>query len=154
MKQSKRYERTRFSEEVLREAIEVFRAKTNRGKPSSTETMSVEIGDSTWDHDSSEEFLADYRKANGTATYRESNGSAGGSLVIYAFRDHALVEVCSPERGNIEAVFEIFERHAACSRLQVPKPDRPTIFNERGLELTVFYAWQNDTPTGLNRFLI
>jgi hypothetical protein len=154
MKNSKSYARTRFTEVVLREAIEMFRAKTNRGKPFSTLTMSVEIDDSKWYHDSFEEFFADYRKSDGSATYRENPGSNSGSLDIYIFRDLTTVEVCAPERDSIEAVFEIFRRHAACSRLPVPKPDRPTIFNDRCLEQTVFYAWQNDNPNQVNRFLI
>jgi hypothetical protein len=136
MKKSKLYDYTRFSADVLREAIEVFRAKTNQGKPAYHVTMSVEVGDSEWHHDSSEEFFADYRKGHGGAFYRENSG--GGDtfeLHVQASKDAELVAVAAPDRGSIEAVFEIFERHAASSRLPVPKkkpPDPPTIFIGHG----------------------
>jgi predicted nucleotide-binding protein len=135
MKKSKRYEYTRFSADVLREAIKVFQAKTNRGKPAWSVIMSADVGDSTWHYDSSEEFFADYRKAHGEAHYRENNGSVTVELYVHAFKDAALVEVTAPDRGSIEAVFEVFERHAASSRLPVPKkkpPDPPTIFIGHG----------------------
>ena len=136
MKKSKRYEYTRFSADVLREAIQVFQTKTDRGKPAWSVHMSVDVGDSTWRHDSSEEFFADYRKAHGGAMYRENNGDATVELYVQAFKEHgALVEVAAPDRGSIEAVFEVFERHAASSRLPMPKkkpPDPPTIFIGHG----------------------
>ena len=37
--------------------------------------MSAVVGDSEWHYDSLEEFFADYRKAHGTASYVENNGS-------------------------------------------------------------------------------
>jgi hypothetical protein len=136
MKKSKQYFYTRFSADVLREAIEVFRAKTNQGKPAYFVSMSVEVGDSNWHHDSSEEFFADYRKALGGASYRENSGGADTfELHVLAFNDAAVVAVAAPDRGSIEAVFDIFERHAASSRLPVPKkmpPDPPTIFIGHG----------------------
>ncbi len=135
MKKSTQYEYTRFSADVLREAIQVFQTKTNRGKPACSVIMSVEVGDSTWHYDSSEEFFADYRKSHGGAHYRENNGDATVELYVHAFKDAALVEVTARDRGSIEAVFEIFERHAASSRLPVPKrkpPDPPTIFIGHG----------------------
>ncbi|MGI8427150.1 MAG: TIR domain-containing protein [Actinomycetota bacterium] len=135
MKKSKQYEYTRFSADVPREAIEVFRAKTNRGEPAWSVKMSVDVGDSEWEHDSSEEFFADYRKAHGKAFYRENNGDATVELFIYASKDAASVAVAAPDRASIEAVFEILERHAASSRLPVPKkkpPDPPTIFIGHG----------------------
>jgi predicted nucleotide-binding protein len=97
--------------------------------------MSVDVGDLTWRYDSSEEFFADYRKAHGRADYRENNGSSAIELVVYADQAAALVEVAAPDRSSIEAVFEVFERHAASSRLPMPKkkpPDPPTIFIGHG----------------------
>jgi len=135
MKKSKKYEYTRFSADVLREAIQMFQTKTNQGKPAWSVIMSVDVGDSTWHYDSSEEFFADYRKALGGAYYRENNGDATVELYVHASKDAALVEVAAPDRGSVEAVFEIFERHAASSRLPMPKkppPDPPTIFIGHG----------------------
>ena len=134
MHKSKTYQYTRFSADVLREAIEVFRAKTNNGKPALFVHMRVEVDDSELQHDSSEEFFADYRKAQGVAFYRENNGDATVELCVHLFKD-AKVLVAARDRASVEAVFEIFERHAASSRLPVPKkkpPDPPTIFIGHG----------------------
>lgn len=135
MEKSKSYEYTRFSADVVREAINVFRAKTNRGKPAGFVMMSAVVGDSEWHYDSLEEFFADYRKAHGDANYWENNGVNSVRLRLSAY-DHATrAEVAAPDRDSIEAVFEIFERHAAGSRLPVPKkppPPPPTIFIGHG----------------------
>jgi predicted nucleotide-binding protein len=135
MKKSKQYKYTRFSADALRKAIQVFQTKTNQGKPAWSVIMSVDVGDSAWQYDSSEEFFADYRKADGGATYLETNDNATVQLVVHTSMDDVLVQVAAPDRGSIEAVFEVFERHAASSRLPVPKkkpPDPPTIFIGHG----------------------
>jgi hypothetical protein len=135
MEKAKNYEYTRFSADVVREAIEVFRAKTNQGKPAWSVKMSAVVGDSEWHYDSLEEFFADYRKTHGKATYMEHNGSHSVGLRLYAFDERTSAEVAAPDRDSIEAVFEIFERHAVSSRLPAPKkplPDPPTIFIGHG----------------------
>jgi hypothetical protein len=134
MKKTKYYRYTRFSADVLREAIKVFQARTNKGKPAPAVFRSAEVGDSTWYYDSPEEFFADYRKDDGGAHYREDNGDSG-ELHIQIVADATVVAVAAPARGSIEAVFEIFEKHASSSRLPVPKrkpPDPPTIFIGHG----------------------
>jgi len=154
MQKSKKYKHTRFSGDVLREAIEVFRRKTNRGEAASWISMSVDNEDAHWQHDSSEEFFADYGKSPREASYVERGSPA--ELTVHVYGDSVAVSVGAPDRGNIEAVFEVFERHAASSRLPVKElsPDPPTISIGRGTEPTIFYAWQNDTPRHVNRFLV
>ncbi len=113
----------------------MFQAKTNKGKAAWSVIRSVDVGDSTWEHDSSEEFFADYRKAHSWASYRENNENGTVELWFHTYKESATVEVAAPDRGSIEAVFEIFERHAASSRVPVPKrkpPDPPTIFIGHG----------------------
>lgn len=134
MEKSKKYEYTRFSGDVLREAIEVFRRKINKGKAAPLVYMFVDVEDAHWKHDLIEEFFADYRKSYGGAVYEERNDLTI-QLRVHAFSDSVLVTVGAPDRGNIEAVFEVFERHASSSRLPVPKkppPDPPTIFIGHG----------------------
>jgi predicted nucleotide-binding protein len=113
----------------------VFREKLNKGKTGPSIHLTVEVDDAGWKHDSFEEFFADYRKSSGGAVYQENNGVAI-QLRLQAGREGwVVVAVGGPERGNIEAVFEVFERHAASSRLPVPKkppPDPPTIFIGHG----------------------
>jgi Predicted nucleotide-binding protein containing TIR-like domain len=135
MEKSKSYEYTRFSADVVREAISVFRAKTNKGKPAWSVRMSAVVGDSEWHYDSLEEFFADYRKAHGAATYIENTETGSVFLRLYAYDHATTADVAAPDRESIETVFEIFERHAASSRLPVPKkplPPPPTIFIGHG----------------------
>lgn len=135
MKKAKTYEDTHFSADVLREAIQVFRERTNQGKPAWSVIMGVDASDSTWDYDSSEEFFAAYRQAHVAAHYRENSGDAKVELYVHASKDAALVEVAAKDRDSIEAVFDVFERHLGGSRLPVPKPkppEPPTIFIGHG----------------------
>ena len=97
--------------------------------------MSADVSDARWHYDTAEEFFADYRTTDGDAHYHENSSDATIELVIFAFKDGAEIEVAAPDRGSIEAVFEVFEKHAASSRLPVPKkkpPDPPTIFIGHG----------------------
>src|SRR5688572_12945702 len=119
MKKSKQYYYTRFPVEVLREAIELFRAKTNQGKPAHFATINLKVGESEWGYDSSDEFFADYRKATGGVFYHENSGDGTVALHFQTFEDGATVSVGALDRGAIEAVFEVFERNIAISRLPV-----------------------------------
>ena len=155
MEKSKSYKHTRFSESAMREAIEVFRRKTSQGKAHSYIQMYVAHEDASWKYDSTEEFLAAYGKSTGWSRYEERG--TGSVLEAVVSRNSVDVTVGAPDPANIEAVYEVFERHAASSAFQVPKaisPVFPTTFTERGTEPTVFYAWQNDTPSKSNRYLI
>jgi predicted nucleotide-binding protein len=134
MRKSKWYEYTRFSADVLQEAIRMFHTKINWRKPWSRRYMTVDVGDSEWEHSSSEEFFADYRKSNGGAVYQEDKG-IDNQLRVHVMDSVTLVGVSAKDRGTVEAIFEIFERHAASSKVPVPKkkpPAPPTIFIGHG----------------------
>jgi predicted nucleotide-binding protein len=138
MKKDKNYDNTRFSADVLREAIEVFRTKIVGGKAGSNFHMTVEVDGSGWNHDSFDEFFADFRKHYSGAVYQESNDYSKQQLRLQVVRSVVLVSVTGPNRGGIEAVFDVFEKHRVASQLPLPKrpppppPEPPRIFIGHG----------------------
>jgi len=128
------YARTRFSANVLQEAIRKFHDETNpNGKSESCLYLTVEVDRANWTHDSKEEFFADYRKSSGGAIYQEELKNS--SFRIQVVNDRIIVKVKAPERKQIEAVFEVFEKHLASSILPSPPkppPQKPRIFIGHG----------------------
>jgi len=127
------YEKTRFSADVLCEAIQKFHDETNPESKESRLYLSVEVDSADWTHDSKEEFFADYRRATGGAVYQEDLENS--SFRIQIVLNTSVVAIKAPERRQIEAVFEIFEKHLASSRLPSPPkpaPQKPRIFIGHG----------------------
>ncbi len=135
MEKTKAYERTRFSADVIREAVMVFRSQLPEARRDLRPYLSVSIDDCGWRHDSEEEFFADYRKSAGGAVFQEEVDSY--RFWLQAFRDSVDVCVGAPERAKIEMVFEVFEKHAQASRLpDTPKTKhKPRIFIGHGRSL-------------------
>lgn len=138
LEKSKTYYDVRFSADTLREAIQVFRTKTDGGDDESKEvlSMSVKIDDSEWKYDSEDEFFADYRKSASKALFRQSTPGDEPNFTFYVVTDTTtIVTISAPNRGDIEAVFEIFERDLDASRLPPPPPPqkpRPVVFIGHG----------------------
>ena len=103
-------------------------------------TLRVEVGDARWEHDSPEEFFADYRRSSGNATYAiyVDNLKAYISVAFYKSDESSSITVKGRNRTEIEGVFSIFERHANASRIPepppplLPPPERPKIFIGHG----------------------
>ncbi|MCH7498198.1 MAG: nucleotide-binding protein [Candidatus Marinimicrobia bacterium] len=125
MQKTKHYRQARFSADVIREALQVFRSQQGpKDQERSQQYLSVELEDSEWRHDTEDEFFADYRRSKGGAVFSEQTN--GYNFLIHAFTDSAQVKIGAPERGKIEVVFEVFEKHAGASRLpDPPKSERP-----------------------------
>lgn len=85
----------------------------------------------SWEHDTDEEFFADYRSPR----LRSASISQKGCSVFH--RDLAQntpgsrVTVRLPERNQVERVFEVFERAVPVSRMAHPHPD-PVVFIGHG----------------------
>lgn len=134
MKKEKEYFDTRFSADVLKEAVGVVKEIAARAKSEATNLrLRVEHDDSTWNYDTLEEFLADFRKYKGYAdcsVYRNSVDLT----VNFTPRD-TIVSVKAEQRVDIETVFDIFEKNHATAKLQpLPKPPavRPVVFIGHG----------------------
>ena len=134
MRKEKNYRQTRFSADVIREAVRVFRSQMGpEARPNSRFYLSVELDDSIWRHDSEEQFFADYRRSTGGAVFQEEVSSY--DFRLQAYPTSVDVWVGAPEREKVETVFEVFESHAYASRLpDPPKPEplRPRIFIGHG----------------------
>lgn len=112
------YERTRFSADVLREATQKFHDETNPDSQESRLHLTVEVDGADWTHDSKEEFFADYRRSSGGVVYQEELENSSFRLQIAS--NTSMVTIKAPERKQIEAVFEVFEKHLTSSRLPSP----------------------------------
>ena len=141
MKKTKRYLDTRFIAEALKEAIATTREVAARTKADlSSPLLNVDHDDSSWNYDSTEEFLADYRKYRGGSVV----SLFGGGLdltVSFGDRDTS-VSMKTPQRKDIELVFDIFEKYSESSRLPPvpsPPPASPVIFIGHGRSL----AWRD-----------
>ena len=125
MEKQKVYPDTCFPPEVICEALEILTSFIEEKKRDSpygcTRRVSLENGEE-WSHDTDEEFFADYRKMFNTASYSK-NWLPFFLGVKVSYRD-TIVDINAPERHQIEATFEIFEKNATKCRLP-PAPEKP-----------------------------
>lgn len=136
MQKTKIYARTWYTAEVLREAVNaLIRIYVSEKEPAKYLTLSVEHDDSEWQYDSLEEFLADYRIHRIDATLHLSVGK--GTLLVFARRGYARVNVQATTRLDVESVFTVFE--AARESCQIPEAPRvqpsPVVFIGHGRSL-------------------
>ncbi len=135
MEKQKSYQDIRFSPDVLQEASQEFRSRVDPEKKSQPEySLSVEVEDAEWTHDSLEEFFADYRRSSGQAIYQEHlDYKFKLDLFFFSNSRRTQVSVTASDRSTIEAVFEVFERHIDVSRLPSDPPqNKPQIFIGHG----------------------
>ena len=151
------FQRTRFSVEVIKEAVKVFDGQVNatgKLKPVLEMTVIVEgpsIDDPTRrmdvqrGHDDEEEFFADYRKAPDGAryirTFRERNRNIalmriGSSAGISESEFRVSVKIEAERTSQILAVFNVFEAHRKESALAIDttpkKKEQPVVFIGHG----------------------
>ncbi|MGD0946274.1 MAG: nucleotide-binding protein [Candidatus Binatia bacterium] len=132
----RRYERTRFSEDVLRLAASEFRSQvplTGNGVEQSC--LTVEVDGAEWTYNAEEEFFADYRRSAGDAVFQLDR--PGGTLRVQASSTSAKVRILAPARPRLEAISAVFEQAAErCALPEPPEPPpepvRPTIFIGHG----------------------
>lgn len=135
MKKTKNYPNVYFTPEIILEAEGVlisFVEEKNR-KPYSFQRKIELTNGEGWDHDLDEEFFADYRKPFYGVFYYTTWKGFSFDFDIYSQTTH--VSITAPERRQIEAVFEIFERNVDKCKLppapEKPKP-KPVIFIGHG----------------------
>ncbi len=141
MKKEKRYSDTRFSADTLRDAWSVMSDVASRASVElNSSVMSVDHPDCRWSFNTVEEFLADFRRFQGEATFIKWGRDY---MLSASFYDRSvLVSVSAPTRPEIERVFEVFERCAAESRLPaliLPPAPMPTVFIGHGRDR----AWRD-----------
>lgn len=134
MRKDKDYRDTRFGADVLREALTVARERAAKSREDLNRTLfSVDHDDARWTYDTVDEFLADFRKYRGYAHFWVY-GDSFDLDVTYTPRV-TRVGMKAPARIDIEAVFEVFEKHVAQSKLPpspVPTSRPPVVFIGHG----------------------
>ena len=128
MQKSRHYYLTRFSPEVIQEAYGTLKRRSGSAFKDSGTGFSVDVDNATWQHDSEDEFFSDYRRSNGSYTYRRAMHKGSDffkitSLHVSGHYHDVSVSVAAADRGIIEAVFEVFERNVEVSKLPPPEPN-------------------------------
>lgn len=123
MEKSYSYERTHFSADVLTEAVDTLlqgvEPKNKDDSPSLY--LVVELDEGTWNYDTEDEFFSDYRRSSKGAVYmKEFNNH---KIWVQSHLKSVLIRVSAPDRSKIQAVFNVFDKHAEVSR--IPEPEKP-----------------------------
>jgi predicted nucleotide-binding protein len=133
MEKEKLYNHTLFSADVLKQATNEF----IKGRNFQIGLSTIKVGNETWKYDDLNEFYSAYRNEKVTYVHYTLNikDSQDGFGIVYAKDLHTEVSVKSNNRGNIESVFEIFEKNHEDSK--VPQQEysdefEPTIFIGHG----------------------
>lgn len=137
MRKAKTYDDARFNADILVSACERLRGiASNAGTELKFTDLTVDHDDSTWEHESFEEFLADYRKYGGGGFLTLGSASHPYRLHLNFWRRSIEVKVTADSRSNIESVFAIFESARTASALpkrEAPKEiNRPIVFIGHG----------------------
>lgn len=147
MELAKRYRSVKFQAETLRAAdatLDTLLSPEDKKKAAefsiSTEgrTLRIFLPGETWSHDSTDEFFADYRRADLTdATFAHSHSLFDRSLRVSFDRNlGTTVSVEAPTRVEIHKVFDVFETGLADStrfeKPAAPPSPPPTIFVGHG----------------------
>ncbi len=109
MEKMKTYRHTRFGAEVLEEALVILnRITAEKNISIDYFILSVEHDDSSWSHDTKEEFYSDYRKYSNDATF--SFWGTGTALHVNIYKGYTNISIKSDNRTDIGELFEVFER--------------------------------------------
>jgi predicted nucleotide-binding protein len=135
MEKTKHFHKTVFPPEVITEAFDTLRHLCPTLKKLSTgyTLYTIDFGTTQWDHDSEDEFFADYRRSPKQARFSKSAGE-DHRLKVNIDRPCTDVSVEATTRATIEAVFAVFEKHAPAAAVDEPaKPEsEPVVFIGHG----------------------
>ncbi len=125
MEKSKNYPEVRFTPDVVREACEILKSfiKDNKNSPH-TYVRTIELTNTeSWTYDTDEEFFADFRKGFDRSLY-QLLWFGGFKFAVYPYYRETTITIGAPERRQIEAVFEVFEKNVERCKLP-PLPEKP-----------------------------
>jgi predicted nucleotide-binding protein len=135
MENEKVYRNTYFPPEVIMEAVNVLTSfiEEEKSQRSDSQRRITFESEESWSYDTDEEFFADYRKPFNNASYYLSWFYFNIRASIY--ERNTRVTIKAPERKQVDASFEVFERNAERCKIpplpEKPKP-KPIIFIGHG----------------------
>ena len=133
------YRRCIFKAEVIQSALELVEKmsedkvnalpekEANERRKYSRDSKSNSLTKETdkWNHDSFEEFFADYRKGLNHASLRRTVNFFEIGVTVYGetMGTYTSVTVEADSRAEVEKIFDVFDRHAPASFIEEKKPD-------------------------------
>jgi len=140
MENERVYRNTCFPPEIIIEAIDILTSfiEGENLKPRVCARRITLENEEKWSYDTNEEFFAEYRKPFYEARY--SFGNSWDKFLFYVgvsnrFNRYTTITINAPEKHQIEASFEVFEKNAERCKLpslpEKPEP-KPIIFIGHG----------------------
>ncbi|MXS69851.1 hypothetical protein GSF70_01315 [Flavobacteriaceae bacterium W22] len=127
MEKTKSFELAYFRADVIKEVFEKYISKED-----AKGSYKLRTSDETWEFDDEREFFADYRKPHINSTIRKFDKNLSISINYVSNKETNII-VQAKSRGEIEEVFEIFEKNFPNSKVDKVDNDNPlTIFIGHG----------------------
>lgn len=132
MEKTKKYKYGCFNADIIKSAFEKCLLQDPIGKEIRG-SFRLERGEESWEYDDEQEFFADYRKEHDSSIIRKSNDKISIRIAFDKFF-RTSVSVNSNSRGEIESIFEIFEKNYPESIKEPSKEEKkgPVIFIGHG----------------------
>lgn len=127
MEKSKSYSYAYFSADIIKEVL-----SKNIAEEETRNIFSLKRDNESWEFDDEREFFSDYRKPHDYSYLEKSNKSMYIKVIYYKNYD-TTITVKAPTRGEIENIFEVFEKHYEFSIVHlVNEIKEPVIFIGHG----------------------
>ena len=127
MNKAKTYDGVLFSADAIAEAYTAFQ-KLNKGKLDLL-SASVQRGPEEWGFDNLDEFLAEIRLGFHHTYLTVSGDNSDRSLHVDHWNQgrtqYSKVDIRAPIRGDIQRIYEVFERHVEPDTIHVEPPPMP-----------------------------
>lgn len=132
MEKTKKFKYGCFSADLIKSAFEKCSLQDSIGKEIKG-SFRLEKGEESWEYDDEQEFFADYRKEHDSSSIRKSNDKISIRIAFDKFF-RTSISVESNSRGEIESIFEIFEKSYPESIKEPLKEEKkgPVIFIGHG----------------------
>jgi hypothetical protein len=119
MEKVKNYDGIKFDANTIQEACDKFSKYVVDNKHEvNLSLLTVKNGHTTWQYDSKEEFFIEYRAFRNEARIL-LNGDSKRSFDVCAYADYVRITVRSPQKVEIDSIFEIFESRVETSKIPV-----------------------------------
>ncbi len=121
MEKIKSFKNVRFSADTLNNAISKLKIiEANNGDNVRFYGAYISHGDSVWGYDDTLEYMSDYRDCNNNASFQIRKGE---TKIVFRvdvdFKYYTRIEVESDNRDKIYQIFEIFEKAAPKSQVEI-----------------------------------